>query len=95
MHNDCVSEYINAGAGIGGGYMNTNKLCVMKYHQAINGPDSELWKAKVRKGHQRMVDSGVFKKVKRSELHSEVKSIDTNWAMKNKIIGALCGRVNV
>jgi hypothetical protein len=52
--------------------MNTNELGVMKYHEAINGPDSELWKAEVKKEHQRMVDSGVFKKVKRSELPSKV-----------------------
>jgi hypothetical protein len=28
--------------------MNTNELRVMKYHEAVNGPDSELWKAKVK-----------------------------------------------
>jgi hypothetical protein len=39
--------------------------------------------------------SGVFKKVKRSELPSEVKIIDTTWAMKKKSSGTLCGRVNV
>jgi hypothetical protein len=36
MHNDCVSNTINIGAGIGGGFINTNELCVMKYHEAIN-----------------------------------------------------------
>jgi hypothetical protein len=84
MHNACVSEYINIGAGIGGGLMNTNELRVMKYHEAINIPDSEFWKAKVRKEHQRMVDSGIFEKVKRSELPSQVKIIDTTWAMKKR-----------
>ncbi len=42
MHNDCVSKYINNGSGIGCGFMNTNELRVMKYHEAINGQDSEL-----------------------------------------------------
>jgi hypothetical protein len=60
MHNDCVSKYINVGAGVGGGFMNTNELQVMKYHETINGPDTELWEAEVKKEHQRMVDSGVF-----------------------------------
>jgi hypothetical protein len=82
MHNDCVSKYINIGAGIGGGFMNTNKLHMMNYHEAINGPNSEFFKAEVRKEHQRMVASGVFKKVKRIELPSEIKIIDTNWATK-------------
>ncbi len=36
MYNDCVSKYINFDAGIGGGFMNTNKLHMMKYHEAIN-----------------------------------------------------------
>jgi hypothetical protein len=95
MHNDCVSEYINIGAGIGSGFMNTNELRMMKYHEAINGPDSELWKAKMRKEHQRMVDSGFIKEVNGSELPSEVKIIDTTWAMKKKNSSTLCGRVNV
>ena len=41
--NDSLSEYLNVGAGIGGGFANTNELRVMGYHEAINGPDSELW----------------------------------------------------
>ncbi len=32
--NDSVSEYINVGAGVGGGFTNTNELGVMKYHEA-------------------------------------------------------------
>jgi hypothetical protein len=41
MLNDSVSEYINVGAGVGGGFTNTNELGVMKYHEAINGPDGK------------------------------------------------------
>ena len=37
-------EYANAGAGVGGGFKNTNELKPMKYEQAINGPDGEAWK---------------------------------------------------
>jgi hypothetical protein len=42
-----------------------------------------------------MVGSGVFKKVKRSELPSKVKIIDTTWAMKKKSSRTVHGRVNV
>jgi hypothetical protein len=45
MLNDSVSEYINIGAGVGGGFINTNELWVMKYHEALNGPDGKKWKA--------------------------------------------------
>jgi hypothetical protein len=63
----------------------------MKYPEAINGPDREFWKAEGKKEHQRMVDSGVFKKVKRSELPSEVKIMAT----KKKSSRTFSGRVNV
>jgi hypothetical protein len=33
-HNDALTEYINVGAGIGGGFTNTQELKVMKYHEA-------------------------------------------------------------
>jgi hypothetical protein len=93
MHNDCVSEYINVGAGVSGGFVNTNELRVMNYHEA-NGPDSELRKAELKKEHQRMVDSGVLKKVNRSELPSKKQIIDTTWATKKKSSGTLHGKVN-
>jgi hypothetical protein len=34
-------KYINVGAGVGGGFSNTQELRIMKYHEAINGPDGE------------------------------------------------------
>jgi hypothetical protein len=67
----------------------------MGYHEAINGPDGKKWKEEVRKEHGRMVQSGVFERVKRSELPSDVKVIDTVWAMKKKSTGKLQGRINV
>jgi hypothetical protein len=95
MLNNSVSEYINIRAGVGGGFTNTNELCVMKYHEAINGPDGKKWKAKVKTEHGRMVKSGDFEKVKLSELPSDVKIINTTWAMKNKCNRTLCGMINI
>jgi hypothetical protein len=68
---------------------------MMKYYEAIKGPDSKKWKAEVKTEHVRMIKSGVFKKVKLSELPSEVKIIDTTWAMKKRSNGTLNGRINV
>ncbi len=48
MLNDSVSEYINIGAGVSCGFTNRNELRVMKYHEAINGPDSKKIKMKVK-----------------------------------------------
>ncbi len=92
MLNDSVTDYINIGAGVDGGLTNTNKLHMMKYHEAING---QKWKAKVKTEHGRMIKSGVFEKVKLSELPREVKFINTTWAMKEKSNRTLCGRINV
>jgi hypothetical protein len=41
-----------------------------------------------------MVKSDVFEKVKLSEFPSDVKIINTTWAMKKKSNGTLCGRIN-
>jgi hypothetical protein len=46
MLNDSISEYINIGAGVSGGFTNTNELHMMKYHEAINGPDGKNGKLK-------------------------------------------------
>jgi hypothetical protein len=76
------------GAGIGGGYSNTQKLGDMKYHKKIKRPDGKLWKAEVAKEHHRMIDSGVFEPVKLSKVPKGVKLINATWAMKKKV-GAL------
>jgi hypothetical protein len=88
-------KYVNVRAGIGGGFTNTLELKVMKYHEAINGPNGKVWKEEVRKEHQRMINNGVFEPVKISKLPKRVKLIDTTWAMKKKSLGTLRGRVNV
>jgi hypothetical protein len=93
-HNKLI-EYVNVGAGIGGRFSNTQELQVMKYHEAINGHDGDLWKEEVAKEHKQKIDSGVFEPVKMSKVPKGVKLIDTTWAMKKKSNGTLCGRVNV
>ncbi len=94
-HNDALTEYFNVGAGIGGGFTNTQELKVIKYHEAINGPNLDAWKAEVKKEHGRMVHNKVFEPVSLSDLSKNKKVIDTMWAMKKKSSGTLRGRVNV
>ena len=47
VHNLHV-EVESVGAGLGGGFTNTNELKVMKYREAVNGPDGESWKEENR-----------------------------------------------
>jgi hypothetical protein len=54
MLNNSISDYINVGAGVGGGFTNTNELRVMKYHEAINGPDGKKSKNGKPKSKQNM-----------------------------------------
>jgi hypothetical protein len=93
-HKDPI-KYINVRAGIGGGFMNTLELKVMKCNEAINRPNGEAWKEEVRKEHQRMINNGVIEPVKISKLPKGIKLIDTTWAMKKNSSGTLRGRVNV
>ncbi len=86
-HNE-ITEYVNMGAGIRGGFTNTLKLKVMKYHEAINGPNGEAWKTEVKKEHQRMISIGVFEPVKISDLSKGTKLIDTTWAIKKEQWGS-------
>jgi hypothetical protein len=81
IHNELI-QFIIIGAGICSGFLNTQEFQVMKYHEAINGPNGKLWKAKVAKEHQRIVDSGVFKPVKKSKVPEGVRLTDTAWVMK-------------
>ncbi len=55
MLNNSVSEYINVGAGVSGGFTNTNELCMKKYQKAINGSESKKWKDEVKMEHGRIV----------------------------------------
>jgi hypothetical protein len=73
-HNNALTKYVNFGAGIGGGFTNTQELKVMKYHETINGPDGDAWKAEVKKEHGRMVHNKVFEPVSLSDLSNDCKS---------------------
>jgi hypothetical protein len=54
-------EYNLVGAGVGGGFVNTKELHVMKYKQAMATQDQASWTKAVQEEHERMVHHGVFK----------------------------------
>ena len=88
-------EAANVGAGVGGGFENTQELRVMTYNEAINGPDGEHWKAKVENEYQQMLHNKVFETVMIADLPPGAKLINSVWEMKKKSSGVLCGRINV
>jgi hypothetical protein len=58
-------EIACVGAGLGGGFMNTTKLHVMKHNEAMAGPDKVKWEADVEEEHEIMLKYKVFKVVKK------------------------------
>lgn len=89
-----ISEFANVGAGIGGGFGNTSELKVMKYDEAINGPDGKAWAEEIDNEHERMVKNKAWEVVKREDVPKGMKIIDSTWACKKKSNGKLRGRLN-
>jgi hypothetical protein len=48
------------GAGIGGGFINTQELHVMKYNEAMKGPDKDKWQKAVKEEYKRMEKNKVW-----------------------------------
>ncbi len=88
------AEISNVGAGVGGGFENTQELRVMTDNAAINGPDGECWKVEVENEYNCMVKNKVFETVYKKDLQPGTKIIDSVWAMKKKSNGTLRGRLN-
>jgi hypothetical protein len=76
--------FANIGAGVGGGFVNTQELRVMTYNEAIKEPDGNCWKEEVENKLCRMIKNKVFKTVLKKDLLPETKIIDGVWAMKKK-----------
>ncbi len=94
VNHNLFTEVSNVGAGVGGGFENTQELKVMIYSEAINGPDGERWKAEVDNEYNCMVKNKVFETVFKKNLPPRTKVIDSVWAMKKKSNGTLRGRLN-
>ena len=87
-------KYAAVGAALGGGFDDTKELRVVKYEEAINGPDGEAWQAEVDNEHNRMVKSKVWVAVDKTDLPPGTVPIDSTWACKKKSDGTLRGRLN-
>ena len=86
-------EYLGVGAGIDGGFENTEELKPMKYKKAISGPDGEAWKVEILSEYKRMVTNNIFEAVNSKDLPPGTKIIDSTWACKKKSNGTLRARM--
>jgi hypothetical protein len=89
-----MSETAFVGAGIGGGFIDTSELHVMKFKEAMSGKDKVQWQNAVEEEHQRMVKHKVWEPVSKDELPEGSKVLTSTWAMKKKANGKYRARMN-
>lgn len=77
-----LSEHGLVGAGIGGGFVDTSELHVMKYKEAMRGADASKWQKAVDKEHDRMLKHNVWEPVLKKDLPDNSKVLISTWAMK-------------
>ena len=87
-------EFCAVGAGIGGGFTHTTELKVLKFDEAVNGPDKENWYKAIAEEHERFVKNGCFEEVPVKDVKPGTKIITSTWAMKKKASGRYRARLN-
>jgi hypothetical protein len=84
---DTAEEVACVGAGVRGGFKNTNELKVLKYNEAMKNPDKKKWEQAVKEEYEWFKKYKVFKPVKKEEVPKYAKILSTTWAMKKKSNG--------
>ena len=87
-------ELALVGAGIGGGFANTNELKVMNYREAMRRLDKDAWEEEIMNEYERFKKFNVVTVVPCSELPKNAKVMSLTWAMKKKTNGKCRGRLN-
>jgi hypothetical protein len=75
------------GAGIGGGFLNTSELHVMKFNEAMTKSDKPNWDKAVLEEHDRFTDHTAFEAINRDKIMKDTRIITSTWAMKKKASG--------
>ena len=87
-------EFACVGAGIGGGFGNTEELKPLKYKEAMASNDKAKWAEAVKKEFNNMKDYEVWKAVPKEEVPEDAKILTSTWAMKKKANGTFRARLN-
>ena len=85
-------ELALVGAGIDTENLDTNKLRVLNYKQAMKSDDKSEWKKEIKAEFDRFEKYKVFKPVPRNGLPDGEKVLTTTWAFKHKQM--VLGEVN-
>jgi hypothetical protein len=87
-------EIACVGAGIGGGFANTNELKVLKYKDAMKSGDWREWEKAADEEHDRMLKHSVWSAILRRDIPMAAKILTSTWAMKKKANGTYRARLN-
>lgn len=68
-----VNEFACVGAGLGGGFVDTSELYVMKYPEAMASKDKPVWDKAVVQEHDCMVEVPVFEPKLQSKVPADAK----------------------
>jgi hypothetical protein len=82
-----LGEFGLIGAGVGGGFLNTSELHVMKFDEAMTKSDKPKWDKAVLEEHDSFTDHAAFEAVNQDEVPKGTKIITSTWAMKKKASG--------
>jgi hypothetical protein len=88
-----LNEIALIGAGIGGGFVNTEELHVINYNEAIKS-EKDKWDYAVNEEHDRMADNKVFQPVPIDKIPEGTQIMTSAWAMKKKSNGTYRARIN-
>ena len=72
------SEIAVVGAGLGGGFENTNELKVLNYKKAMASPDKEKWLEFIKEEFDRMTKYKVFRPVSKNRVPPKAKVVRRN-----------------
>ena len=90
-----IGELACVGAGLGGGFDNTNELHVMKYNEAMATGDKDKWTEAAKKEYDGMTKFKIFHAVPKSKVPKDAKVLTSTWAMKKKANRTFRARLTV
>jgi hypothetical protein len=83
-------EMAMVGAGIGGGFLNTNKPHTIKFHDAKASPDKDEWLKAVDDQYQNLQENGVFEVTATCDVPKEAKVLSLRQDFTLDEQGKLC-----
>jgi hypothetical protein len=86
-------EMAMVGAGVGGGFINTNELRTLTFDQLMASPDKNEWLKAVHEEYENMKENGVFEVTQTCDIPKGAKVLSTTWVLKKKANGRRKGRI--